>query len=189
MGFLFKKFVSKKDFDSFANKKNVEFKHAWFIISLFHDLGYKYENNNKYSCFDDYINCLNLEYNLLFNSKYEFNKEMVYNYLNYRKKFDHGITAGLLLFDRLKKNYNAMSGKYNKENLQEFIIPNTNIRFSEKDKDHYFLYAKCIIDHNIWYAYKKPNTDEDEWKSTMRKYKDNGLECLIIKKQKSKNQL
>ena len=89
----------------------IEFSFIWFLICIFHDLGYTIEEKKKIKSFDEFISN---------KVKYFLNQRVgvpkVYgsiykNYFEYRlksknkniKKPDHGICGGVLLFNELNK--------------------------------------------------------------------------------------
>jgi hypothetical protein len=65
---------------------------------------------------------------------------------------DHGILAGLVLYDKLRKNYDSKK-KYsrvsNKNTVDEHFTYNSRI-FSRKDFSLYAEAAKEIVYHNIF---------------------------------------
>jgi hypothetical protein len=123
----------------------------WSLICLFHDIGYEYEESSeKYKSnetIDGLILYLNLEYNLLEESKY---KELISKY--YKKRIsgkpvylDHGIVGALLLYDALMD-----------------LAENSQIYSSIKEYKSFFVkICDTIALHNMWRA----STDTiDEYK-------------------------
>lgn len=158
-----------------------EFYFIWFLISLFHDLGYPYENGN------------NLELDDLFKSPYIdktqskegipnfYNDQLAEDYCIHRKTNDHGIASGLMLYFDLceiqKKKEKEISG-----------LNWENDRLMRKYK-----YASSIIfAHNIWFAkntvdienYKIAKLDDlilidNQYKIEFKKHPIFFLFCLI----------
>lgn len=116
----------------------------WSLICLFHDIGYKYEENSEeykfYENIDDFVCCLNLDYNLLEESKY---RGLISNY--YKKRIsgetacvDHGIVGALLLYDALMD-----------------LAENSQIYSSIKENKKFFVkICDTIALHNMWRASK-----------------------------------
>ncbi|MBR3382816.1 MAG: hypothetical protein IKG85_07265 [Clostridia bacterium] len=114
----------------------------WSLICLFHDIGYKYENDSanktEYKSIDDWILSHNLNYNLLYESK---NEELIRNYYQYRITgkdpcLDHGIIGALLLYDALM-------------DLAESSQIYSHIRYY---KDFFVKVCDTIALHNMWRA-------------------------------------
>jgi hypothetical protein len=155
----------------------------------------KYNNCDNKKYFKDliYNNKISCE-NLLFNHKLKsksnyknnknfknfkttYSKETVENYFKFRFKehncIDHGINAGVVFFDQLKKNYKNKYNKYNKNkyNNDNYFELDENNGLGQKiwRKNHIDLYAyvsDSIVSHNIWFSnnnkklYKKYELDE-----------------------------
>ena len=145
----------------------------WFLMCLYHDMGYKLENKTdlvkEYYTLDKLLqkNEIKEEYNIF---KVYKKKTLCKNYYRYRiekyGKIDHGIAGGIILYNVLVKNY-YMVKKYSGSNEDSFEY--SNRMFS---KDNFKDYAKAaigIIRHNMWYA-----NDEH----TREKYRNYGLNDL-----------
>lgn len=113
----------------------------WSFICLFHDIGYKYEEDSDQQLFediDDFICFLNLDYNLLEESKH---KNLIRNY--YKKRIsgekaclDHGIVGALFLYDALMD-----------------LAENSQIYSSIKEYKSFFVkICDTIALHNMWRA-------------------------------------
>lgn len=148
----------------------IEFSFIWFIICLFHDLGYSIENHETYRSFDDFITG---------KVKYFLNErvgvpavyENVYkNYFNYRlnsekgfiRRPDHGICGGIVLFDTL----NSILLKKQKNKKAEGLL------WNKKLINIYRYSSWVILSHNIFFI---PKGDEDE-----NIYKAHNLAELIL---------
>lgn len=149
------------------DNKGVDFKYLWFLACLYHDIGYVYENDH---------NCMKLRMvqkdglialkeicDIEYLCDYEFmtyNKEYINLYLSNRAmcstdtvgRIDHGIVGGVLLYDRLRKNFDQAWKNANKYNnnvpKNKFIYDGLN--FSNKHYEYYAKAADAIIAHNIW---------------------------------------
>lgn len=147
-------------------EKRQEFLYRWYLTSLFHDVGYCYENKVFEPKFETYL------YSKLkhFSDKVEKcecmipedYKESILKYYQFRKEkslVDHGVAGAVLLHDILKPvhsyphEYNNL--KWGPDIFKKDILPCT-------------LY---ILAHNIWTA--SENTDRAS------EYKEKGLSSLI----------
>jgi hypothetical protein len=167
--------------DALKKHKNAPFAYLWFLICLFHDLGYQYEDEIiKF----DYSNFSELKKDTMFDGKSivdnlvgvptEIYGDIIEKYFNFRKlngKFDHGITGGMQLYYDLCK-------------IRKDKYEDTNNRKQVKDGywrptlEKVFAYASSVvICHNIFFATKP----EDE-----NKYIVSGLCPLINTKKKHK---
>jgi len=144
----------------------IEFSFMWYLICLFHDLGYSIEDNEKYEDFKIFIKNKQIIHSLkrpvgvpaLYKDVYK-------DYFNYRLgsinsdicKPDHGICGGIILFNALNeiliKNQNAQKPKklswnpklINLYNYVSWVILAHNIYFIRKgDK-----FEKCYRDKNL----------------------------------------
>ena len=160
-----------------------DFRYLWFIACLYHDYGYFIEKEkNKYpprkTSLSKLLSDLGIKQNLLkidFKSLYSI--ETIKKYNDYcRKEYDfinHGIIGGLLLYDRLMKNFekNKQNALLQNPNLDCNDFVYKNLHWSNSHEDFYKLVASSIISHNIWLAWDDNNK---------KKYKDNNLDYLII---------
>ncbi len=185
----------KSSFSSFDIKNfEPDFRYLWFLICLFHDVGYEYESNKDKYSIDKYtlthfkrskkIICDNW----LINSWHpqaipiEFDLNTIQQYYEFCRKeknfVNHGFIGGLLLFNKLLKNFQDIKLKANKnerkiwfdkclENSFEF----GNLCWSEADKEFYQQASEVILAHNIWFCAEK----EDR-----KLYEDYKLDNLII---------
>lgn len=107
-------------------------------------------------------------------------ERLIKKYYNYRLdqgRSDHGIIAGMQLFDSLCANF------YEKTAGKEFC--NNQIYLEEhswrkEHLDHFAYIADAIIWHNVWYAYAPEKIAE---------YKEAGLEELVIERNKKDNRI
>jgi hypothetical protein len=160
-----------------------DFRYLWFIACLYHDYGYHIEiNKKKYPpqrCNLTYIiDVLEIKHNLL-KSKFDslFTVGTIKRYYRYCQKkhnyINHGIIGGLLLYDKLKKNFEENKDKalLKNPNLNPNDFIYNNLHWSSSHEDYYKLVASSIISHNIWLAYNKVDIE---------KYKKYKLKKLII---------
>ena len=153
--------------DSFginADEDERKFKYLWFLTFLYHDIGYVYEEESTYEhlcalqtgglyaakkiCGIEYIS--NDEFST-------YCKEYVNIYLSHRArctygkkgKIDHGIVGGLMLYDRLRKNYESAKQKADLAGTESGFYYN-GLFFSEGHFKYYAEAADAIIAHNIW---------------------------------------
>lgn len=155
---------------------NTDFKYVWFMTCLYHDFGYIYEKgntinnkelNNIANCgIKELENIIGIE-NDLYDSPYNDPKDNIYSkeqaeiYLKYRAetkskdnkgKIDHGIVGGLMLFDRLIKNYNEAYNNVSKDNkdIDKNNFDYHELHFSKNNNKLYAKVSDAIIAHNIW---------------------------------------
>lgn len=160
-----------------------DFIYFWFLLCLYHDFGYFIEyHKEKYSPKAYSLDCickeLNIEANLL-KTKYKLNftKSTIKKYYSLcRNKYgfiNHGIIGGLLLFDRLKKNYEINKKEASAIGIEvendDFIY--NKLHWAKKHENYYTIVADTVISHNIWFS-----TDNE----TNLLYYKNKLENLII---------
>ena len=171
-----------------------EFYFIWFLTSLVHDFGYQIENcssiktdlsqeiTNNISSFKSFYNIdskndlLNTKYSLEPNTKILL--DHVPKYFKARKdgklgrdnsgKIDHGIAAGLLLFDSLLKNRKEREKLNSKKEKNE---QETDGLFWGKELENFYAIASsAIATHNMRRGSEKIN-------ETLKEYK---MEKLII---------
>lgn len=150
------------------NNDNINFKYLWFLACLYHDIGYVYENDNNcmnlrmvqkkgLNALKDICNIKCLRNNELFKT---YKKENIDLYLSNRAicssgnigKIDHGIVGGLLLYDRLRKNFDEAwnKAKRNGPNILRNDFTYKGLHFSNEHYKYYAEAADAIIAHNIW---------------------------------------
>lgn len=138
---------------------NVKFQFVWFLICLFHDLGYVFESKNQYSCkLDDY----RYKVGRLSGVPSFFSKNLYDSYERFIHPNDHGICGGVKMFNVLCEVRN------NQESIQ---AQNEFLSWDRTLIPYYRLAASAVICHNIWFV------NEDE-KSCLR-YKAIGLHDLV----------
>jgi hypothetical protein len=162
LGILFhKKIFKDKDFFMKYNAPGYkEFPFIWFLTCLFHDLGMKYEYDEteltkKIVDFDLLKKELNITNCLLDEKITGIDKTLFSNirqYFNYRrivhKKLDHGIVAGIYLFDKLVKN------RIEKQKKRQ-----NRLNWKKELEKQYALVASTIAMHNIWLPNDKTACD------------------------------
>jgi hypothetical protein len=163
----------------------IEFSYLWFLTCLFHDLGYKIENN-KVLQYDDFNS-------LIINSKNLFEVsgvpqlygDIYKEYFKYRLKKhcknDHGIVAAHLLFDSLCEIRRlAKDSQFNTETT-EVKSKDANLCWDEELEHCYNFCAWNILAHNIWYS------NEDD-RCNVENYKSEELDRLILKENPSRDE-
>ena len=145
----------------------INFKYIWFLACLYHDIGYVYEN--MYDCRylrmiqTDGLDAIQEICNIKYLHETEFityKKEYINTYLRNRSmcangkmgKIDHGITGGLLLYDRLRNNFEQAWKKAYccDHNISRESFEYNGLRFSNTHYKYYAQAADAIIAHNIW---------------------------------------
>lgn len=157
-----------------SEKSNFLF--LWFLACLYHDVGYYFENN-EHKCEQQktieefiYENDIKEDSNLL-----RTNNDNIYPYSSLLKGYykytvemlehlDHGITGGIILYDRLVRN-----AKVHGENYCE-----DGILFSSKLYPDYRKAADAVARHNIWFAKKGKHEER------IKKYKKYGIDNELV---------
>jgi len=173
--YLYHRTVFKNYIDnSLAVKEPNVFPFIWFLIALFHDFGYIYEND-----FDGFRHIIDIEtlkkelrikYDLLRCNKIRglsvilfknIRKYFLYRRYNslYDNKIDHGILAGLIFYDSLVKN-----------RIKQYNNKKNDLFFGKKLNKVYAQAAGIIATHNIWF----PN------ESNISEYNKFGLEEMVV---------
>ena len=149
------------------NNDNINFIYLWFMACLYHDIGYAYEND--YNCINlrtvqkEGLNALKdiCDIKYMCNNEFKtYKKEDINLYLSNRAicssenigKIDHGIVGGLLLYDRLRKNFDEAwnKAKRNDPKVLRTDFTYKELHFSNKHYKYYAEAADAIIAHNIW---------------------------------------
>lgn len=189
LGCLFYKKLKIGNKLTFKRKdKKEQFHFIWFLSTLVHDFYNdieKIKNNTDdniekyediYKIIDNNSKIVLFDYvfkNDLFNNSQKMQKlfRIIPNYFKYRyenKKLDHGIFAGIKLFESLEKNR-----KFRKDQ-QELNIENNSPNSLYWGDDLTALYAQAslaISMHNIWIS--------DNNEESIKKYKEFGLSAII----------
>lgn len=156
--------------DALINHKQ-KFAFVWFLICLFHDLGYAVEDKKvtkqQYNSYDKLINAVGVD---IFDelvgvpSLYRGHIGQYFNYKLNHPRFrncDHGIVAGHFLYHDLyeirRRESQDRDCKYWKEGLIGV----------------YKFAASIVLCHNIFYSF--PEDDND----TIQKYQDSGMGDMI----------
>jgi len=146
-----------------------DFRYLWYLASLFHDYGYIIENNKDYYApkdlqkLEDLKKRLKISSDLLSikNNTPKFSIPEIEGYYHYGTKergfVNHGIAGGLLLYDRLIKNYNNERERYcllnGKDPLKiDAFINDKNLSWGKHQFDYFNKVAWAIINHNIWFC-------------------------------------
>lgn len=151
----------------------IEFSFIWFLICLFHDLGYFIEDNDNYNNFDDFIGN-KVKYFLKERVGVPPLYEKIYkDYFNYRlsspnnsiRKPDHGICGGIILFNTLNK---ILIGKQKYKKSE-------GLSWNPKLVNIYRHASWVILSHNIFFI-REGDIDEQT-------YRNSNLSDLILDKQ------
>lgn len=178
----------------FKNMGN--FKYLWFLASLYHDIGYVFEENEN----DNYLKMLrddgleaiqkilNIKY-LRENEFRTYSRTHINIYLSHRAGcsganrgvIDHGIAGGLLLYDRLRKNFETAWEKaygLGSDISRESFYYN-GLRFSNRHYRYYAKAADAIISHNVWIDTLNSYLSE-EGKTSYKEKKIGGDNCIAF---------
>lgn len=195
------KFASRNYMKELNETKYKRFLFDWFLTCLYHDIGYQFEeqsdNNTNVKTLSSFLelNKINEERDIdsLFGEKGLFfknrklfdlcNRYYSYIYNNFGK-IEHGITGGIILYNKLYNNYFNHKKELN-ENRDSFI--HNGLCFSTKLFTNYKNAAKAIIKHNMWIANSRSinNYIDNELFNLIPKEIDNSLldSCNKINKQ------
>lgn len=169
---IYKNTDFNKKYNQISNDHYHEFSFIWFLTALFHDYAFDFENDQillkKIPDFDSMLDKLKIKYSLIEAPIFNNNNNLVkiikpyYNYKSVTGKVEHGVLAGVYLYDRLVKNRKYQTKIQSKQNSNQLIW--------HSDLDYQYAVASTAIAlHNIW----KPDT-----KQRNKEYKDSGLENL-----------
>lgn len=139
-------------------KSDVNFSYMWFLICLFHDLGYEIEKKQpiEYKSFDELSSTRQMPpvsgipkfYNLIYK-----------NYFKYRLKEhcknDHGITAAHIMYSKLCEIRKLADSSE---------VTGNNLNW---EKDLEYIYGFCawnVLAHNIWFGDKDEHCDVKNYK-------------------------
>lgn len=162
--YLAKVFFASAELDINGDK---DFRWLWFLLCLYHDIGYAFEENRREFCaintYDKIINDKRIKIKHIFYEKLDnpiYPQDLIANYFNYCISelgfLNHGIIGGLLLYDRLKKICFEACKKYCDQNNMMFIEGGSfvynNRRWAENDLKIFAHLADIIVAHNIWKA-------------------------------------
>lgn len=147
----------------------IEFSFLWFLICLFHDLGYQIENNDSYSDFNDFLSRKCSVPHFLKSSVgvpgvYFNTYEAYFNYKiesvnkSFGGKPDHGICGGILLYDVLNKIVNKRIKNRDKRQTE-------GLYWDKKLLSIYKRVSWVILSHNIYFAWKGSVTYKDYTKN------------------------
>jgi hypothetical protein len=174
--------VDKKlmEFKKVDPKADVDFRFFWYLISMFHDSGYYFEDKEQDDdCMDAFdLNCFygknSIRHRLKLlgvPSKISNSWKRYYIYRrNHYKKIDHGISGGVLLFNTLSEKYEELRKNHNKDSFKE-----KKLYWSKGLLKAYRLAASVIVAHNIFWA----KEGKDDY---VDRYKNYELDQLIIGK-------
>lgn len=158
--------IMKKLYEG-ININEDEFVFVWFLIAIFHDLGYKNESMNTPVLLD--LNNLNGIFSSRDLAVPSFYKDIIQPYYeNLRKNKDHGIYEGVNLLGRL------ISNRKNHEKTGSNLCWNDFL-----DKVYRYV-SQVILVHNIWF--KRRGEDKE---SDINEYLEKGLDVLVLSSDKT----
>lgn len=186
---------------------NMNFKYYWFLTCLYHDIGYAFEKNSTCEQLrmlqSDGLDAIQEIADIKYMHEREFktfSKEEIDLYLRGRAQcyqgkkgcIDHGIIGGLLLYDKLRRQF-EMSWKKRtdiNERRESFHIKDEcRDRILHLSNKHYDAYAKAadaIMIHNVWETTFNEYVDRYDTQNHVKKHtrkdrisKDNAL-CFIL---------
>ncbi|MEA5012170.1 MAG: hypothetical protein VB100_10690 [Angelakisella sp.] len=153
------------------DKNDMNLKYYWFLTCLYHDVGYAYEISSNCEHLKilqtDGLDAIQEICNIQYLHRREFktfSEEEIDLYLRGRSQcdneqrgcIDHGIVGGLLLYDKLRKQFEISWGRRtNKADSREsfHITDECRDRTLHLSNKHYEAYAKAadaIMAHNIY---------------------------------------
>lgn len=153
---LFPLFAKRSPSANILNDKR--FLWIWFLTCLYHDIGYKFEENRTLRpSLNTFVSDQNVQYKIFGNRSIRLKgitKKTVRAYYRYRLMehgcVDHGIVGGILLYDSLRKNYATICQSCNGGNEHESFTWH-GLNFSESHFQEYEKCANAIIQHNLWF--------------------------------------
>lgn len=188
LGILLNELVLEKNYKE--NHLKPSFRYFWFLTSLYHDYAHfleddeKFIKNNNIEQLADLQRYLDIDSaNDLFDNGFNcrFSKEEILTYFKYklteRGEVDHGIIGGMLIYDRLIKNFeiNYQEKKTIDPNVNRERFKHKNLDWSECQFKNFKRIASDIIAHNIWFC-----TKDDCIDNYKNKYPE--LKDLVINK-------
>ncbi|MDY0142964.1 MAG: hypothetical protein RBR97_13835 [Bacteroidales bacterium] len=148
-------------------KADISFPYVWFMIALFHDSGYTFEKEDRIRSIQSFKDEYRIEFPLKSSVGVpRFMSKVYENYFNYRfhptldddiRKPDHGILAGLLLYDSLTNIFEVNKPDDYDENKGYYM---NELFWSKNLLNIYNLCSWVILSHNIFYARKGVVDDE-----------------------------
>lgn len=165
-----------------------DFMYTWYITCLYHDAAScveKISEQERSSCNNCILHMKNpysYEPQVAAEKIVRASKELIKNYCHYRMSNgnkDHGLYGGILLFDRLVKNFEEKTKSYSWEKETVYMIDGVSWR--REHLDHFAYISDAIICHNMWTV---QSTNEEE----VKKYKRYKLDELIIDPKSLKDQ-
>lgn len=150
----------------FEDKNNIRgnptFQFVWFLSILFHDFAESIEKEIKYGDLDDLFKKYNIDYRLTdYIEVGHIDKtlfQLIRRYFYYRrysmKSIDHGILAGIYMYDRLIKIRRQKESEGKAEN-------DNGLNWHESLESLYATAAGAIACHNMWTTKKHSEEHSD----------------------------
>lgn len=149
-----------------------DFKYTWYLTCLYHDVISVIESNENYvNRIPSALNCKLYKENA---SLFRFSADTIEKYLQYRKKNgknEHGIIAGIEIFDNLKTSFETNTKEHNWS--VNPICRKGSLEWRQTHIPHFAYIADAVCCHNIWLAPAHNSTLKGE-------YQDNNLNSLIV---------
>lgn len=205
--------IGVKLFESFGIKigpcdsNNMDLKYYWFLTCLYHDIGYAFENSSTCEQLrmlqSDGLDAIQEIADIKYLHEREFKtfcRKEIDLYLRGRAQcyqgkkgcIDHGIIGGLLLYDKLRRQFEI---SWKKRTLGtdcrgDFHIKdecsNRTLHLSNKHYDAYAKVADAIMIHNVWETSFNEYVDRYDAQNQLKKHtwknrisKENSL-CFIL---------
>ena len=146
--------------------------YSWYLSCIYHDVASCVEREELDSFSVEEIE--NSKFFLSDQSLRRFSKSTMISYLEYRQKqklSDHGIIAGIRLYEELVKSFEQNTEKVEWTNQQEYF--QNGLCWRKGHIPHFAYVADAVCCHNIWMAYP-PDL------SKMAEYRSSGLSELVI---------
>ncbi len=191
--------IGVKLFESFGidvearDGSNMNMKYYWFLTCLYHDIGYAFEKNSPCEQLrmlqSDGLDAIQEIADIKYLHKREFktfSRKEIDLYLRGRAqciqgrkgRIDHGIMGGLLLYDKLRRQFELSWKKRTSitDCRQNFYIEDEcNDRTLHLSNYHYASYAKAadaIMVHNVWASTFNNYIDQYDTQNQLKKHTD-----------------
>lgn len=212
LGIIFAEQCFKTEIDSqklclSRNRNSISFLYLWFLTSLFHDIGYVFEDDKSEdicaavtsSGIKGFLERNNLLFKVNERNLFQiYTKSDINDYFKYRADekndfggvIDHGIAGGLLLYYSLEKQFYSMRPKcVDSGNETEFLFSSSGapLRYSKKNFKCFGVAADAIMAHNVYVDslmkcrrnYKK-TTCTDNNTEEVKKISKKDIMCFLL---------